>query len=257
MTPGARTVGGVALVTGASSGIGAAIAGALAEAGAHVVLVARRELSLAAVASTVAARGGRVSVLVADLAMDGEPERVIAETVERYGPPAVLVNCAGVVRLGQVHDLAPRHWELMLRLNLTVPYLLSHEVLPYMRKRGSGTIVNVGSSITLETVSHTAGYAASKHGLNVLSELVALENREHGVRAVAICPGWVRTELAAVPDELGASADELLTPEDVADAVLWAVTRPPRVSVGPVLHLGPTSPRAATRASITRLTGSN
>ncbi|NGO13697.1 SDR family oxidoreductase [Streptomyces sp. HC44] len=253
----AGAVGGVALVTGASSGIGAAVAGALAATGAHVVLVARRIAPLAHVADETAARGGRASVLVADLAAEGEPRRVVAQTVELFGPPTVLVNCAGAVRLGQVHELPPKHWELMLRLNLTVPYLLSHEVLPYMRKSGGGTIVNIGSSITQETLSHTAGYAAGKQGLNVLTELVALENRDHGIRAVAVCPGWVHTELAAGPDELGASKEELLTPDDVADAVVWAVTRPPRVSVGPVIHLAPTSSRAGTRASITRLTGTD
>lgn len=249
------TVDGVALVTGASSGIGAAVARALAACGAHVVLVARRIEPLARVADEVADRGGRASVLVADLAAEGEPQRVVAQTVELFGPPVTLANCAGAVRLGQVHELPPRHWELMLRLNLTVPYLLIHEVLPYMRRSGGGTIVNIGSSITQETLSHTAGYAAGKHGLNVLTELVALENRDHGVRAVAVCPGWVRTELSAPPDELGASPEELLTPDDVADAVAWAVSRPPRVSVGPVIHLAPTSGRAGTRASISRLTG--
>lgn len=251
---GAR-VDGVAVVTGASSGIGAAVARALAGQGAHVVLVARRVRPLARMAEEVSSRGGRASVLVADLAAEGEPERVVAQTVELFGPPAVLVHCAGVARLGRVHELAPKHWELMIRLNLTVPYLLCHEVLPYMRKNGGGTIVHIGSSITQETLSHTAGYAVSKQGLNVLSELVALENRDHGVRALAICPGWVRTDLAADPGELGVSTEELLTPQDVAETVLWAVTRPPRMSVGPVLHLAPTSSRAGTRASITRLTG--
>ncbi|WP_210570553.1 SDR family oxidoreductase [Streptomyces sp. GESEQ-4] len=246
---------GVAVVTGASSGIGAAVARALADAGAHVVLVARRIEPLSRVAEEVHSRGGRASVLAADLAAEGEPERAVAQTVELFGAPTSLVHCAGVVRLAQVHELPPRHWELMIRLNLTVPYLLCHAALPYMRKNGGGTIVHIGSSITRETLSHTAGYAVSKQGLNVLSELVALENRDHGVRAVAICPGWVRTELSADPDELGVGAEELLTPEDVAETVLWAVTRPPRVSVGPVLHVSPTTSRAGTRASITRLTG--
>ncbi|UGY94150.1 SDR family oxidoreductase [Streptomyces gobiensis] len=255
MSGAAPAVSGVALVTGASSGIGAATASALAAAGAHVVLVARRAEALAAVASEVRDHGGRASVLAADLAAHGEPERVVAETVERFGPPTVLVNSAGVVRLGVVHELTPRHWELMLRLNLTVPYLLTHEVLPYMRKRSTGTIVHIGSAVTQEPISHTAGYAASKQGLNVLSELVALENRDHGIRSVAICPGWVHTGMSPVPAELGAATGELLTPGDVADAVLWTVTRPPRVSVGPVIHLAPTSGRAGTRASITRLTG--
>lgn len=246
---------GVALVTGASSGIGAAVARALAAEGAHVVLVARSVAPLTAVAEGLHSRGGRASVLVADLAADGEPERVVAQTVELFGPPAAVVHCAGAVRLGRIHELPPKHWELMIRLNLTVPYLLCHEVLPYMRKNGGGTIVHIGSSITQETLSHTAGYAVSKQGLNVLSELVAAENRDHGVRALTVCPGWVRTDLAADPGQLGVSAEELLTAEDVAETVLWAMTRPPRVSLGPVLHLAPTSGRAGTRASITRLTG--
>ena len=250
-----RTLHGTALVTGASSGIGAAIAEALAAAGAHVVLVARRAAALTAVVDEVHDRGGRASVLVADLASDGEPQRVVAETVELFGPPTVLVNCAGAVRLAEVHELTPKHWELMFRLNLTVPYLLTHEVLPYMRGRSTGTIVNIGSAVTLETISHTAGYAASKQGLNVLTELVALENRDLGIRAVAICPGWVHTDMSPDPDELGADPEELLTPRDVADAVLWTVTLPPRVTVGPVIHLAPMSGRAGTRASITRLTG--
>ncbi|WP_166350119.1 SDR family NAD(P)-dependent oxidoreductase [Phytoactinopolyspora limicola] len=243
----------VALVTGASSGIGAATARTLAAAGYHVVMVARRADVLAGIADGIRAAGATASVLAMDLACDEGPERVVAQTVQQVGTPEVLVNCAGVVRYQQVHELRPRHWDLMFRLNVTAPFLIIRAVLPHMRSQRSGTIVNIGSAVAMSTVGHTAGYAASKRALNALTESVALENREHGVRAVALCPGWVHTPLSPPPDSLGATPDELLSADDVAAAVLWVVTRPPHMSVGPVVPLGPTSPHADMAQAIDRL----
>ncbi|MDA3648118.1 SDR family oxidoreductase [Saccharopolyspora indica] len=241
-----------ALVTGASSGIGAATARALAAAGAHVVLVARRADALGRVAEQVRSRGGTATVLAADLVAEGGPEYVVTETAERGLIPEILVNNAGTVRLGEVAELQPRHWDLMLRLNLTVPFLLSRLLLPSMRAAGHGLIVNIGSVVATETIATTAGYGAAKQGLGKLTEILALENRDHGIHCVGILPGWVETELSPDLGKLGVTRDELLAPEDVAEAVLWAATRPPHVSIGPLLTINPRSSRADARASIDR-----
>lgn len=244
--------GKTALITGASSGIGAATARILAAAGAHVVLVARRADALEQVARQVANFGGTASVLAADLVAEGSPEYVVAEAGRRGLTPNILVNNAGTVRLGEVSELHPRHWDLMLRINLTVPFLLSRQVLPLMREAGSGVIVNIGSVVATETVAHTAGYGAAKQGLNKMTEILALENQDRGVHCVGILPGWVETELSPESEDFGVDSRELLSPADVAEAVLWTTTRPAHVSIGPLIAICPRSSRSGARVSIDR-----
>ncbi|MBV9383488.1 MAG: SDR family oxidoreductase [Streptosporangiaceae bacterium] len=244
--------GQVALVAGASSGIGAAIAVALAANGAAVSLVARRTSELSQVRDAAAAHDVTAISLVADLAHPAEPARVMAATVESLGPVDILVNSAAAVQINRIDQIEPRHWELQMRLNVTAPYLLSRLALPGMRERGHGWIVNISSAVALETIPGTGPYAVSKQALNTLTELIDAENRERGIRAVACCLGWVATRLSPALEGYGVCEQDLLRPGDVADAVLWIMTRPHRVGIGPIIHLAPTSPNAATRGSVER-----
>ncbi|MFF2650236.1 SDR family oxidoreductase [Streptomyces sp. NPDC058045] len=242
----------VALVAGASSGIGAAVARRLAARGSAVALVGRREAELRDVAESIRAAGGTALPLNLDLAAPGAPAEAVAATTEGLGPVGVLVCCAGAIRLAAIHESEERHWEQQLRVNLTVPFLLAREVLPGMRGRGSGWIVNIGSGVGSEVVPGSGGYGVSKHAVQRLTELIHEENRDHGVRAVTVAPGWVATRLAARPSRLGVPAEEVLVPEDIADTVEWLLDRPPRMQVGPLIRVEPTASRAAAGAAMTR-----
>ncbi|NEA97767.1 SDR family oxidoreductase [Streptomyces sp. SID13726] len=238
--------GKVALVAGASSGIGAGIARTLAAAGASVALVARRERELAAVEREVAAHEVPVIALTADLAAEDAPQDAVTAAERALGPVDILVNNAALARTGPIHDTRPRHWRQAFRLNLDVPFLLIRAVLPGMRARGHGWIVNISSEGSLLQADWSAPYSITKRALNALTAQVDIENRHLGVRAVAVLPGWVRTDLAQDPEEFGVDVDRLLDPSDVADVVLWAVTLPPRVGVGPLIPVRPVSRNAQT-----------
>ncbi|WP_078591923.1 SDR family NAD(P)-dependent oxidoreductase [Streptomyces megasporus] len=248
----ARPGPSVALVAGASSGIGAATAVALAAPGTSVALVGRRAAELAETAAAVRARGGRALELRVDLGADDGPAEAVSRTEAELGPVDLLVCSAAAIRLSRVHETDPRHWERQLRLNLTVPFLLARLVLPGMRARRRGWIVNIGSGVGAEVVPGSGAYGVSKHALNRLTELIHQENRDHGIRAVAVSPGWVDTRLAARPEGLGVEREELLTPEDIAETVAWLVSRPARVSTGPLLRVEPTAGRADAAAAMTR-----
>ncbi|WP_234376984.1 SDR family oxidoreductase [Streptomyces sp. TP-A0356] len=245
----------VALVAGASSGIGAAVARRLAARGSAVALVGRRAPELMSVAAGIRADGGTALPIGLDLSADGGPEEAVARTEDRLGPVELLVCSAAAIRLADVHETEPRHWERQLRVNLTVPFLLARRVLPGMRARGRGWIVTIGSGVGSETVPGSGAYGVSKHALNRLTELIHEENRDHGVRAVTVSPGWVATRLAARPADLGVDSAEVLTPEDLADTVEWLVDRPARMSVGPLVRVEPAARHANAAAAMTRHVG--
>ncbi|MFF3559187.1 SDR family oxidoreductase [Streptomyces sp. NPDC002574] len=241
----------VALVAGASSGIGAAVAERVAARGTAVALVGRRAAELDEVAARVRAAGGVALPLAMDLAEPGAAERAVTGAERALGPVDLLVCSAGTVRLAPIHESEERHWQRQLQVNLTVPFLLARHVLPGMRERGYGWVVTIGSGAGAEVIPGTGGYGVSKHALNRLTELIHEENRDHGIRAVTIAPGWVATRLAARPADLGVSDDDVLTPDDIADTVDWLLQRPARASVGPVIRVEPTASRAATRHAMT------
>ncbi len=137
-------------------------------------------------------------------------------------------------------------------MNLTVPFLLAREVLPGMRERGCGWVVNIGSGVGSEVVPGSGGYGVSKHAVHRLTELIHEENRDRGVRAVTVAPGWVSTRLAARPADLGVPEEEVLDAEDIADTVAWLLDRPARMSVGPLIRVEPTASRAAAGDAMTR-----
>jgi len=241
--------GRVALVTGASSGIGEAIALSLARRGAAVALVARRADELERVRTLITGAGARAVAIPADLSADGAIETAVHTAQATLGPIDILVNNAAAAKTADVRDLSPRRWNLGLRLNLTVPFLAARAVLAGMRTRGYGWIVNIGSIGGLQPHAHSAPYAVGKNALNLLTEVIDLENRHLGVRAVAVCPGWVRTAMALDPGLVGVDESELLTPQDIAETVVWHVLRPARMTAGPVIPVVPVSRRTSTAVS--------
>jgi len=225
--------GRTALVTGASRGIGAACARALASAGARVVLVARSTAALTALAEELP--HGAV-VLSADLAQPASAPTVAATAREILGAdPDIVVHAAGTFPLGPIEAADDETLEIAFALNSAAPLRLTREMLPGMRARSSGHVVMIGSISDRHVFPGNAVYAASKHALRATCEVLRAESRGSGVRATLISPAATDTTIwdpydPDATDTLPARA-EMMRPEDVAEAVLWAVTRPLHVNI--------------------------
>ncbi|MGV9866873.1 SDR family NAD(P)-dependent oxidoreductase [Rhodococcus koreensis] len=182
--------GAVAIVTGGGSGIGAATAQSLTAAGWSVVICGRRAGALARVADATGAHP-----IVTDTTDKAAVARLVESTATRFGRLDGLVLNAGVVRPGPVGELSDSDWAAMVETNLTAPYRLLHTALPHL-VRSSGAAVGVSSVSGLRASGGTPGYNATKAGLSMLLQSVAVDYGPRGVRANVVCPGWTRTEMA-------------------------------------------------------------
>ncbi|GAA4352107.1 SDR family NAD(P)-dependent oxidoreductase [Angustibacter luteus] len=234
------TAAPVTLVSGAGTGIGAAVATAAAALGHRVVVCGRRAQPLDVVAAQARTAGlpGEVVPVVADVSVPGDVERLVADVVVRYGRLDHVVLNAGVMRSGTILDTGPAEWDEVIRGNLTSAYLLARAALPHLRDVG-GSLVGVSSIAALRASAGAAAYATSKAALTMLVQSIAVDFGPVGVRANVVCPGWVRTEMADEEmREFGegagldrAAAYEQVTtlvpqrrpalPAEVAAAVLW------------------------------------
>lgn len=226
-------VGRTALVTGASRGIGAACARALAALGARVVLVARSEAALVALARTLP---HDPFVLPQDLMRPDAAGRVLEAARAALGDaPDVTVHAAGTFPLSPVEDLRDDELDAALALHVAFPLRFTRVLLPALRRRGSGHVVMIGSVADRTVFPANAAYAATKHALRAAHEALRAETRGSGVRATLISPAATDTTLwdPHAPDASPhlPSRSEMLRAEDVADAVCWAVTRPAHVDV--------------------------
>ena len=215
--------GQVAIVTGASAGIGEAIARRFAAAGARVVVAARRADRLDAL---VAELGGsdRALPVACDVADDAQVDALVSCALEHFGQVDVLVNNAGLGSFARVVDTDPTAFRRMLDVNVTGTFLCSRAVLPHMLERGSGAIVNVCSDVSRRTFPGGAAYCASKHAQLAFGQALGAEVREHGIRVGSVLPGMVGTEFndARPEDRL----EWVLRSEDIAEAVHFMVTQP-------------------------------
>jgi 3-oxoacyl-[acyl-carrier protein] reductase len=226
--------GRTALVTGASSGLGRATAIALSAAGADVALVARSAEELESASEEASAADGRTLALPLDLAGEDDATTAVRQTVEAFGGIDVLVNAAGTDAPGPVEELSVEGWDRTLSVNLRAPFLLSKAAFPCMREAGGGTIVNVSSVAGKKGWANASAYCASKFGLTGLTQALADEGREHGIRAIVLYPGAMATNWGAFsPEERRqnepseAPATRVLRPERVADFIAWFVASPP------------------------------
>jgi gluconate 5-dehydrogenase len=189
--------GRVALVTGASSGIGCAIAQAFAEAGACIVLVARRTQELREARDAIAAKGGRAETLSCDLA-DRDAIDACAHAAPRFfGAPDIVVNGAGINVRKPMLEMTRDDWDRVLRLNLDAPFFLSQRLAPAMIERGFGRIINIASLQSVRAFANSGAYGASKGGLMQLTRAQAEAWSGKGVNANAIAPGFFATPLTA------------------------------------------------------------
>jgi len=187
--------GRVALVTGASSGIGREIALALAEAGAQLVLAARRGTELDAVRAEIEAMGGRACAVVANLADRTELKAAAAEAGKRFGPPDILVNAAGINIRKPLLEVTEADWDAVLGINLDTPFFLGQALAPAMIERGWGRIINIASLQSVRAFPMGASYGASKGGIAQLTRAQAEAFSRKGVNCNAIAPGFFATGL--------------------------------------------------------------
>ena len=209
MTASFDLAGSVALVTGGGSGIGQRIAIALAGAGASVVVAARRLEKLEETRAAIEAAGGRAASLPVDLEDIGGLEDVAVEAARPFGAPDILVNAAGVNFRQPAADVTPESWNRTLAINLTSPFFLSRALVPGMKDRGRGRIVNIASLQTVRAFPNGIAYGASKGGVGQLTRAMAEEWSRFGIACNAIAPGFFPTELTAPVYEDQGRADAL------------------------------------------------
>ena len=189
--------GHVALITGASSGIGRTIALALAEAGAAVVLVARRVAALREVCEQIVRAGGQAASVPCDLAQREALKACAVRAAECFGAPDILVCAAGINRRGPMLAITEEDWDATMRVNLDAPFFLAQHLAPAMIARGFGRIINIASLQSVRAFADCAPYGASKGAIAQLTRAQAQAWSRHGVNANAIAPGFFPTELTA------------------------------------------------------------
>jgi NAD(P)-dependent dehydrogenase (short-subunit alcohol dehydrogenase family) len=238
--------GRVAVVTGGSSGIGQEMARALALAGARVVLVARDQARLAEAADQLTAAGGQAHWVAADLASRAGVERAGDEAEKAFGPPDILVNCAGVNIRPPFPSLTVQDWDLTMAVNLTAPFLLGQRFGPAMAARGFGRIINVTSQQAQRAFANSGGYGASKGGLASLTRSQSEAWAASGVCCNSVCPGFVATRLnahiAADPALSAALAARTMvgrngSPADFAGVTVFLASRASDYVTGQTLYV--------------------
>jgi len=226
----------VAVVTGGSRGIGAAIALALAADGRYkLALAARTAEKLAETAEKCRALGAECLPVPTDVTDERQVAALFAETRERFGNVDVLVNNAGAGVFKPIVDTSLDDWRFTLDSNATSAFLCSREALKAMIPNKTGAIVNIASVVGLAGYPNQAAYTASKHAMVGLTKVIAEEGKPHGIRAHAICPGGVATEMVeqSRPD---LDPDILIKPETVAETVLFLLNLPSNASID-TIHL--------------------
>jgi len=226
-----------ALVTGASRGIGAVVAAALAAEGAHVSLLAREAQSLARLAGQLG--NDRALPVAADVTDGASVRGAFAAARARFGPVHILINNAGQAASAKFTDTDEALWQRIMAVNLTGTYLCSHAAVTDMLELKYGRIVNIASIAGLRGAAYISAYVASKHAVIGLTRALALEYATRNITVNAVCPGYVDTDIvkqavATIRNKTGRSESEalaalvatnpqqrLITPEEVANAVLW------------------------------------
>jgi 3-oxoacyl-[acyl-carrier protein] reductase len=231
----------VALVTGATRGIGRATAFALGHAGYAIGACGRDPAALNQLLEDLGRAGIAAAGRAADVAEPSDVGALVAHVVDRLGPVEVLVNNAGLGIFKPFADLTLEEWDRTMATNLRSLYVVTREVLPAMRQRGRGAVVNIASLAGRHGLAGGTAYSASKHAMLGFSRSLLLEVRREGIRVITICPGSVDTSMMRDQAMLKVAYDRVLRSEDVAATVLSALSLPERALVSE-LDLRPTNP---------------
>ena len=241
--------GRVALITGASSGIGEATALALAAAGAKVAVSARRIDRLQDLVRRIGTNGGTAIAIPGDVSDDVAATRIVEDTVKHFSRLDILINSAGVMPEGGVENADPAEWRRVIDTNLLASLYTSRAAIGPMRAQGSGDIINISSTAGRRAAGLFGAYCASKFGLTAMTEGLRQEVAGYGIRVCIIEPGATSTALyegIKNPDlrrAIEKRAQDGMSPKDVAAAIVFVVTLPPRTNVSELL-IRPTSDAA-------------
>jgi 3-oxoacyl-[acyl-carrier protein] reductase len=228
-------------VTGATEGIGRAICFRLGKAGYKIAACARTPSRLRALKDGLEQAGITVAVHPADVGIEADVKTAVSVLVKELGTIDVLVNNAGVALLKRFEELTVEDWDTTMATNLRSLYLMTREVLPAMRARKQGAIVNIASLAGRNGFVGGSAYTASKHAVLGFAKSLMLEVRKDNIRVITICPGSVDTPLIRTQGMLSPNVDRILQPEDVAETVLAVLALPERALVSE-LDVRPTNP---------------
>jgi len=224
----------VAIVTGGGTGIGKAISIALAQKGVQVILCGRRYGPLEEVVNQIDSEGNKALGRRLDVSSEKQVSDFVGAVIKKLGKVDILVNSAGLSGGGLIHDHVVSEWDEIMATNLRGPFLLARAVLPTMRSKKSGHILNISSESGIEYYEGNGAYGVSKHALNALGEFIQRENQEFGIRVDTICPGMVVTPMSK--GSHGLQEEKCLYPVDIAELALWLLTRRANVKIGkPIL----------------------
>ncbi len=234
--------GKIALVTGASSGIGEGTALALALAGATVVLSARRAARLQALANRIEQAGGRALTLPGDMTVEAEAIRAVEDTVARLGRIDILVNSAGIMQAGGIEHCDLDEYRRVFDINLFATLYCCRAAVPYMLAQGGGDIVNISSLAARKGGPMTSAYAASKHALNSMTDAMRQELGDRNIRVSILMPGATSTEVGdhitdpdwrrAIQAHVGKAG--AILPGDIGDTVVFMLSLPRRVNISEI-----------------------
>lgn len=224
--------GQVAVVTGASRGMGEAIARRLSTMGAAVVITARNAESLSRVAQSIRENGGQCEAVPCDVANLAQVESLGRAVEKKFGRVDILVNNAGIGGMGtKLHELSPDEFDRIFHTNLRGPFYMIRTFAPLMIRANTGHIINISSLAGKNPLPNGAAYAASKWGLNGLSVSVAEELRAHGIRVSVVSPGSTATDFG---DHSAKNASKMLSADDIANVVAMLVTQAPNSFVSEI-----------------------
>ncbi len=226
-----RLKGRVAIITGASSGVGYATARALAREGATVIVAARRSDLLEHLVAEIAGEGHQGFSIPTDVTDSRQVQHMVDQTIGLLGRIDILVNCAGgLMKISPFEQFTDDEWRAILDTNLSGVFYATRAVVPHMKRQRSGIIVNLGSRAGRVGVANITPFSAAKFGLAGLSQALAQELRPHNIFVTNVVAGMINSDLAPLnPDE--ALRRRLLTTDDVAQAILWVCTLPPSMRV--------------------------
>lgn len=237
-------IGQTALITGAGTGLGAAVARVLAAGGARCVLAGRRAEPLEAVAGQIRAAGGAAEAVPADVSDPAQVAQLLERAVAWGGGLNIVVNGAGVFRMVPFEQTSLEFFDEVLSVNLRGVFVVCQAAWPHLQAAGGGQIVNLSSISGVQAFRGNAAYGASKFGLNGLSAVLALEGRPHNIRVFAVCPASIDTPIwdGQAPDDVRA---RMMKPEPVAEFVAHLLAAPPTLAFDPIVIRNFNDPWAA------------